>query len=88
MRNQKTRVYTITCNKCGDEIYSRSTHDYRSCSCHAIAIDGGRDYTKISFTPDVGPPKTRMRYVKATKKQLFDDWNNRTDKLGKFVSPR
>jgi hypothetical protein len=37
----------------GDEIiFSRYRHDYRSSADGAVAIDGGRDYTKIVGTPD------------------------------------
>ena len=30
----------------GDIIESKSTNDYKRCSCGAVAIDGGRDYLK------------------------------------------
>lgn len=33
-------------------IFSRYRHDYRSSTDGAVAIDGGRDYTKIVGTPD------------------------------------
>lgn len=38
----------IRCRHCGDEIQSMSRHDYRSCKCGKIAIDGGTDYTQIN----------------------------------------
>lgn len=34
------------CRKCGDEIESRSAHDFVQCSCGAIFVDGGRDYLR------------------------------------------
>lgn len=34
------------CRECGDEIESRYRHDYRACSCGAIAVDGGKDYIR------------------------------------------
>lgn len=40
------RRNAIRCNICGDEIESRTTHEYRTCSCGACAVDGGLDYTK------------------------------------------
>ena len=40
-------VSTIQCPKCKDTIYSRTRHDFRSCSCKSIFIDGGLDYTKV-----------------------------------------
>ena len=36
----------IKCKKCGDIIESKSTNDYRRCSCGAVAGDGGKDYLK------------------------------------------
>lgn len=39
------------CKKCGDEIESTHTHNFVTCSCGAIAIDGGKDYFKRSGNP-------------------------------------
>lgn len=36
----------IKCKKCGDIIESKSTNDYKKCSCSAVAVDGGKDYLK------------------------------------------
>ena len=36
------------CTVCGDEIDSKHRHDFVSCSCGAISIDGGKDYIKWS----------------------------------------
>ena len=36
----------IKCKKCGDIIESKSTNDYKRCSCGAASIDGGKDYLK------------------------------------------
>lgn len=36
------------CLKCGDYIRSNNRHDYRSCSCGAISVDGGSWYAKRS----------------------------------------
>lgn len=36
----------IKCKKCGDIIESKSTNDYKRCSCGAVAIDGGKGYLK------------------------------------------
>lgn len=32
------------CAKCGDIIESKHRHDFVSCKCGAIFIDGGHDY--------------------------------------------
>lgn len=34
------------CNKCKDVIESKYRHDFVSCSCGAIYIDGGNDYCR------------------------------------------
>ena len=37
------------CKICGDVIESRNTHDYVTCSCGAVSVDGGLDYLRRSF---------------------------------------
>lgn len=34
------------CKLCGEVIESRHVHDYVTCECGAIAVDGGREYLK------------------------------------------
>ena len=36
----------IQCRKCGDIIESKHVHDFVSCSCGAVAVDGGHDYLR------------------------------------------
>jgi len=36
----------VRCNRCGDEPYSASVHDYKECKCGSIAVDGGLSYTR------------------------------------------
>ena len=36
----------IKCKKCGDIIESKSTNDYKRCTCGSVAVDGGKDYLK------------------------------------------
>lgn len=50
-------VSYIECPNCKVKITSVHRHDFRPCPCFinevnntGVAIDGGRDYTKISFT--------------------------------------
>ncbi len=40
------------CLKCDDIIESRHRHDYVSCSCGAIAVDGGTEYLKRTGNPE------------------------------------
>lgn len=36
------------CLLCGDIIESRHTHDYVSCTCGNIAVDGGPSYIRLA----------------------------------------
>lgn len=39
----------MKCNNCGDIIESTSVHDFKTCSCGNISVDGGHVYLKRSF---------------------------------------
>jgi len=36
----------VQCSFCGDEIESTHVHDFKWCTCHTIAVDGGKEYLK------------------------------------------
>lgn len=36
------------CKLCGDRIRSKNRHDFRRCTCGALAVDGGSHYLKRS----------------------------------------
>lgn len=40
----------IRCNHCGDVIESTYRHDYKTCKCGRVAVDGGHDYLRRGFT--------------------------------------
>lgn len=42
----KITVNKIRCRKCGDIIESKSVHDFRSCKCESVAVDGGHNYLR------------------------------------------
>jgi hypothetical protein len=75
------KIQAIQCNaECEDIIYSRAGHDFRWCSCKHCAIDGGRNYTKVT-----GLFFTHIEIeVDATEKELYDDYNYSGDKYGKI----
>jgi hypothetical protein len=82
---KKLSVQAIECLVCGDTVYSRATHDYRKCTCGRVAIDGGRDYTRVLYEREVnGVVKAKSKILKlnVTEKELYDDWNQRIDKYG------
>lgn len=37
------------CLKCGDKIVSKHRHNYITCSCGNVSVDGGLDYCRRSF---------------------------------------
>ena len=36
----------IQCKKCGQELISRSVHDFQVCYCGAVSVDGGLEYLR------------------------------------------
>jgi len=39
----------IKCRSCGDEIESTHRHDFKTCSCGKVAVDGGKEYLRRLF---------------------------------------
>ena len=37
------------CLKCGDIIESKSTHDFVTCKCGKLSVDGGHEYLRRVF---------------------------------------
>ncbi len=42
----------IQCIHCEDVIESRHRHDFQWCKWKTVAVDGGKDYLKRSFSKD------------------------------------
>lgn len=82
MKPTRTRVSTVTCSQCGEEIYSRARHDFRYCKCGGISVDGGFDYLKYGWSEKWVKPVVRVRYINASRDTIIRDWNERKDKLG------
>lgn len=40
------------CKKCGDIIESKYRHDFVTCKCGAISVDGGEDYIRRAGMPE------------------------------------
>lgn len=77
----RTRVSTVTCPKCQVEIYSRARHDFHACYCGETMVDGGFDYMRY-LAKDLSTVVRKVRYVNATRQELYDDWNSQSDKFG------
>lgn len=46
-------VNSIKCNHCGQQLISANRHDYNSCRCRKVSVDGGRDYLRrLYFRPE------------------------------------
>jgi hypothetical protein len=48
----KILVNKIQCSTCEDIIESKHRHDYVTCRCGRVSVDGGADYLKRTFEPD------------------------------------
>lgn len=66
------------CNKCGDVIVSTHRHDFVSCTCGAITLDGGEDYRRcmgnpidfVDVTEDEEENARRLRRIRADAERL------------------
>ena len=52
MVKQKLVRNRARCKLCNDIIESKYRHDFVSCKCGAIFIDGGRDYLRCGGSPE------------------------------------
>lgn len=72
---------SIKCNHCEQEIESKHRHDFVKCKCGKVAVDGGKDYSRVLYTEesdytdtsieDDGSHELRRRYL---------TWGNNYDK--------
>lgn len=48
MAKEKRRIKrnAIQCLKCEDVIESKFAHDFKTCSCGNVSVDGGKDYLR------------------------------------------
>jgi hypothetical protein len=44
------KVNKAKCLDCGDILESKHRHDYVTCTCGNLAVDGGKDYLKRNFS--------------------------------------
>lgn len=81
-KSVRTRVQTVTCPGCKLEMYSRARHDYRLCGCDfQTMVDGGFDYLRCGGK-SLDALIHKVRYVNATKYDLYQDWNKSLNKFG------
>lgn len=51
------------CPTCEDEIESKHRHDFVSCSCGAVFVDGGKDYLRRGWNTGVEPIESSITEV-------------------------
>jgi hypothetical protein len=80
-------VNAVTCPACKWTIFSRARHDMHSCECGGVSIDGGFDYMRGAWRPDIVgdgfPPGCKLQ-IEASRRELYGDWNSGADKFGKY----
>lgn len=40
----------IQCKHCGEIIESKSVHDFKTCKCGKVFVDGGHEYLRRGYT--------------------------------------
>lgn len=68
------------CLLCGDEIESKHVHDFVTCSCGQLSVDGGKQYLKRCYSSLDEWEDTSE--VTTAIKDLFDE---RSISIGKFA---
>ena len=48
---REPRLLRARCTRCGDVLKSEHRHDFRSCGCGAVAVDGGQSYLRRCGAP-------------------------------------
>ena len=75
------KIQCVKCIECGDIIFSRARHDFRSCGCGYTSIDGGLEYSKVSCE-DLNTVICLEVDLPVTKKELYNDWNYHLNNYG------
>jgi hypothetical protein len=79
-------VNMLVCGSCGWGVYSRARHDFRTCPCESVHVDGGFDYFKCGVAPEVTTRHVLHTLRVKKRETLYGDWNKARDKYG-LVSP-
>lgn len=53
-------INSVLCLKCGDEPRSKNRHDFASCRCGAVSVDGGSWYLKRNGEPSAMQDRSVM----------------------------
>lgn len=58
----------VTCKKCDDFIVSKHRHDFVTCTCGAISVDGGQEYLRR-----IGDPETIIDLSWEIPDEVYND---------------
>ncbi|CAB4142583.1 hypothetical protein UFOVP434_21 [uncultured Caudovirales phage] len=50
----KIKINKTRCKRCNTTITSSHRHDFRTCPCGAISVDGGKDYLRRAWQSSLG----------------------------------
>lgn len=53
--SEQVKSNGIRCPRCNDKLYSLHRHDFKSCQCGAVFVDGGPDYLRTGWDEAIGP---------------------------------
>ncbi len=65
MSHVKKSIITVTCRLCEQTIVSLRRHDYVTCKCRAVSVDGGFENSRIIGEP-INYTVTEVAAVKVT----------------------
>lgn len=60
MTIEKITRNSARCSRCGQEIESKFTHDFVTCKCGALSVDGGLSYRRRLFESEVPYEETSI----------------------------
>jgi len=79
MSNRTIIQNQVRCLKCGEEIFSKHRHDFVSCSCGNVAVDGGMDYLRrVAKTQEFEDQSLSMDPVDLRACKGAVDWGKET----------
>lgn len=77
------KITGIRCPACNCVVYSRARHDYRSCPCGSVSVDGGFDYLKVSHKENIGQCEPiEIELGDVSENDLYQDWNINKNQYG------
>jgi hypothetical protein len=66
-------INAATCKICGEHIRSKNRHDYVTCKCGNLSVDGGSWYAKRGFRKSIDSFINDIVYFSDVKEKLEED---------------